>query len=102
MAELAEKDGTGQVHARPAMAAQCGAWSGRTGPGRVQQSSTRQDQASSGRTGQSHEGSVSAGQVWAKPNRAWYGQQNWTEAARRAVLDSEEPCRIGQGQFGYG
>ena len=84
------------------MAGQCGAGSGRTPPGRVQQRSARQDQESPGRTGQSHEGSISAGQEWAKPNRAWYGQQNWTGAARRAVLDNVGLSRIGQGQFAYG
>ena len=84
------------------MAGQCGSGSGRTAPVRVQQSSARQDQASSGRTRQDHEGSLSAGQDWAKPNRAWCGQQNWTGAARRAVLDGEGPGRIGQSQFGYG
>ena len=38
--------------------------SDRTAPGRVEQSSTRQNQASLGRTGQRIKSSVSAGQGW--------------------------------------
>ena len=53
------------------------------------------------RTGRGHEGSVSAGQGWSSPG-TWHDQQNRTGAAGRAVLDSEGPGRIGQGQFGYG
>ena len=72
--------------------------SGRTAPGRVKQSSTRQDQARPGRPGQADKRSFSVEQGWTRPNRAWRGQQNWTGAAGRAVLDSTQPVRIGLGQ----
>ena len=42
--------------------------------------------------------SVSVEQGWTRPNRTWRGQQSWTGAAGRAVLDSTEPVRIGLGQ----
>ena len=64
----------------------------------MKQGSTRQDQARPGRSGQADKTSVSVEQGWTRPNRAWCGQQNWTGAAGRTVLDSTEPVRIGLGQ----
>ena len=64
----------------------------------MKQSSTRQDQARPGRSGQVDKRSVGVEQGWTRPNRAWHVQQNWTGSTGRAVLDSTEPVGIGLGQ----
>ena len=91
--DIAEQNRTGQVRAWPRRAGKCGAGPNRTTPGRVRQGSTRQDRARSDETGQGHEGSISAGQGWARPDRTWHGK-NQTGAAK-AVFGSAGPGKIG-------
>ena len=76
--------------------------SGRTAPGKVKQSSISQHQARPRRTGQGDKRSASVEKGWTKRNKVWHCQQNWIGVAGRALLDSAEPGRIVQGQFGYG
>ena len=99
----------GQARARPAHGVAVWGMVGQDSTWRVEQSSARQNQARPAMTGQGHEGSVSAGQDWAKPNRAWHDQQNWTGGGGkgsvrqcRARQDRAGPVlvRIGRGRLG--
>ena len=51
----------------------------------------RKDRTEPDRTGQGHEGSVSALQGWARPDKIWHCQQNRTGAGRALLeVDSVE------------
>ena len=71
----------------------------------ARQSETEQHQSAPGEAEKDRAGRQKVGQClqgWTRRNRVWHCPQNWTGVAGRAVLDSAEPGRIAQGQFGYG